>query len=250
MFDESFNRYSNVIIFATEWRKYKLQSKKLSEDSFRNEMQTNEYVLTKCSDRNGNNVLIYLFSKNSKYIASQELKKLLKKIEDLSHVILITYSSNSHSKKAIAQFKNLNIYSYQHSTFDLIIPNGPLCYPHRIMSRDEVLNLCNSELFCSLNSLPKIFDDDKQCIWIGAESGDVLEITSPSDISGEYIQYRVVVPRSGKIIFTKDDPVDNATDNIEEEEIEEYEEQLPTGDTDDESANESVHEESVNEPDE
>jgi DNA-directed RNA polymerase subunit H (RpoH/RPB5) len=123
----------------------------------------------------------------------------------------------------------LNIFTYLHVIFDLVIPKGPLCYPHRILSKEEVLHLCNEELFCYLTNLPKIFDEDPQCIWIGAESGDVVEIKILSDISGEAIQYRVVVPRSGRVIFTKEDTQDEqiTTQNEtspEDEELEEHRE--------------------------
>ena len=205
MTEVAFNRYNNILIFAQEWRKYKLQEKPLSVTSFRNNIQTDTFVLIKCIDTKERNILIYLLDENSKYTSVQELKKILNKISDFSIIILVSH--NTYNKKIFNQFPKLNIYSYHYSTFDLVIPKGPLCCPHRILSREEVLKLCNHELQCTLNNLPKIFDDDKQCIWIGAESGDVIEIIMPSDISGETIQYRVTVPRSGKIIFIKEDEV-------------------------------------------
>ncbi len=80
--------------------------------------------------------------------------------------------------------------------------------------------------------LPKIFDEDSQCIWIGAESGDVVEIKMLSDIAGETIQYRVVVPRSGRVIFAKEDQQDQQDEqnqatldtSQEDDELEEHRE--------------------------
>jgi DNA-directed RNA polymerase subunit H (RpoH/RPB5) len=167
-------------------------------------MQTEQYVELICQNPSKQRIVhIYLLEKNSKYSnSSQDLKKLLNRIKNPTDVILICYKPlNTYSKKTINTFKHLNIYTYLHEIFDLVIPNGPLCYPHRIMSREEVLKLCNDDLFCYLTNLPKIFDEDPQCIWIGAESGDVIEIKFLSDLSGEAVQYRVCVPKSGRLIY-------------------------------------------------
>ncbi len=207
MTESQYNRYQNVITFAKEWRMYKLKNKPLDAGAFRTAMQTEQYVLVECLDTKKNReVLIYMFDKESKYVASsQDLKRLLKKIKNACDVILITYNPfRTYGRKAIASYKHLNVYTYLQEIFEMILPYGPLCYPHRILSREEVLRLCNEDLMCYLINLPKIFDEDPQCIWIGATSGDVIEITMLSDIAGETIQYRVVVPKSGRVVFIKE----------------------------------------------
>lgn len=230
MTEAQFNRYQNVVVFAKDWRMYKLQHKTLDVAAFRTAMQTNQYVLTECLDTKKNNeVLIYMFDKDSKYVlSSQDLKRLLKKIKDPCDVILITYTPfKTYGKKAIATYKHLNIYTYLQEIFEMVLPYGPLCYPHRILSREEVLRLCNEELMCYLMNLPKIFDEDPQCIWIGATSGDVIEIKMLSDIAGETIHYRVVVPKSGRVVFVKeaDAPIlEKNKDDEEDEEVEEHRE--------------------------
>jgi DNA-directed RNA polymerase subunit H (RpoH/RPB5) len=219
MAETQFNQYTNLIIFAKEWRKYKLELKPLDETAFRTEMQSNEYVKLECSDiKRKKTVLIYLFDKNSKYmISSQDLRRLIKKIKNPCQVILVTYKPlTTYGKKVIRAFKHIDIITYRHEIFDLIIPNGPLCYPHRIMTREEVLDICNNDLCCYLTNLPKIFDEDPQCIWIGAVVGDVLEIKMLSDITGEALQYRVVVPKSGRIIAIKESKEDTTEDNLED----------------------------------
>ena len=231
MTEAQFNRYQNVIIFAKDWRSYKLINKPLDASAFRSAMQTEQYVMTECLDTKKNTeVLIYMFDKDSKYVlSSQDLKRLLKKIKNACDVILITYMPfKTYGKKAISVYKHLNVYTYLQEIFEMVLPYGPLCYPHRILSREEVLRLCNEELMCYLMNLPKIFDEDPQCIWIGASSGDVIEIKMLSDISGETIQYRVVVPKSGRVVFIKeaDAPAieKNVDVDVEDEEVEEHRE--------------------------
>jgi DNA-directed RNA polymerase subunit H (RpoH/RPB5) len=227
MSEAEFNRYNNIIIFATDWRKYDLITKPLDKDAFRKSMQTDQYVKLECYDpKKDTTVLIYLFDKNSKYIASsQDMKKLLKKLKDPCQIIMITYQQlNVYHRKAINSQKHLKVNVYRHEIFDLVLPNGPLCYPHRIMSRDEVIKLTNEDLCCFVVNLPKILDEDPQVIWIGAEVGNVIEIKMISDITGETYQYKVVIPKSGKVIAYKDtiqetdveQPVEAEDDEVQE----------------------------------
>ena len=112
------------------------------------------------------------------------------------------------------------------------------------MSREEIIKLTNDDLCCYITNLPKIFDEDTQCIWIGAKVGDVLEIKISSDISGESIHYRVVVPKSGKLIAYKEAPAEEAPVEEEDEEILEHREEGAAADDDDDAeAADSVVEE-------
>lgn len=229
MSEVEFARYKNLIIFATEWRKYKLTSSTLDNEAFRKTMQADQFVRLECDDeKKGRSVLIYLFDRSSKYVTtSQEMKKLLKKIKGPCNVILVTYQALSvYHRKVIASYKMLAINVYRHEIFDLVLPHGPLCYPHRVMSREEVLKLTNDDLCCYVINLPKILDEDPQCIWIGAEVGDVIEIKMLSDITGETYQYRVVIPKSGKVIAYKEAPATepDAEQEEEDEEVREYRE--------------------------
>ncbi len=232
MSESQFVQYINTIVFAKDWRKYKMITKPLDLNTFRKSMQSDQYVKLECLDQKRNkSVLIYLFDKDSKYtVASQDLKKLLNKIKNPCIVILITYKPlGTYCKRVVNSFKHLSIFVYRQEIFSLLTPNGPLCYPHRVMNREEVLRLTNDDLACYLTNLPKIFDEDTQCIWIGAEVGDVVEIKILSDISGETIQYRVVIPKSGKIIGYKDLSDENkeaVDDNKEVNENEDEDEEV------------------------
>lgn len=208
MSDSQFEQYNNLHIFAKEWRKYKQLHPPIDRDTFRKNMQFDQYVkLEYINQKTNRPMLIYLLEKYSKYSnSSQDLKRLLTKIKEPSDVILVSYAPfKTYSLKTILTFKQLRIKTYLHENFDLIVPNGPLCYPHRILSEVEVNRLLNEELYCNLVNLPKILQEDAQCVWIGAEVGDVVEITMCSDIASESIQYRVVVPKSGKVVSFRDD---------------------------------------------
>lgn len=249
MSEAEFNRYNNIIIFATEWRKYELSTKPLDKDAFRKTMQSEQCVKLECYDpKKDTNVLIYLFDKNSKYVASsQDMKKLLKKIKEPCSVIMITYQPmNVYHRKAINSQKHLKVNVYRHEIFDLVLPNGPLCYQHRVMSRDEVIKLTNEDLCCFVINLPKILDEDPQAIWIGAEVGNVIEIKMLSDLTGETYQYRVVIPKSGKVIAYKEAAQDTEQAEIEadleDDEVQEHRENVEDI-ADDEEEQEHDHDE-------
>lgn len=227
MTESQYNQYNNLLVFAKEWRKYKVLSNQLDMNTFRKSIQVDQYIKIDCTDMNNNrNVYIYLFDKVCKYTtSSQDLKKLLKKIKPASEVILVIYKPlGTYGRRAISSFKNLHINVYRQEIFDLIAPKGPLCYQHRIMSREEIIKLTNDDLCCYITNLPKIFDEDTQCIWIGAKVGDILEIKTSSDISGESIHYRVVIPKSGKLIAYKETPAEEQP--AEEQPAEEEDEEI------------------------
>jgi DNA-directed RNA polymerase subunit H (RpoH/RPB5) len=226
MTDEQYQQYKNLHIFARDWMKYQTNDAELSSDNFRKQMQADQYVkLSYLNSNTSRPVLIYLLEKTSKYAnSSQDLKRLLTKIKEPSDVILVSYEPlKTYAMRSIGLFTHLQVKCYLHENFALIIPHGPLCYPHRILSDEEVNRLLNDELNCYLVNLPKILQSDVQCIWIGAEVGDVIEITSLSDIMGESVTYKVVANKSGKIVsfrgeaITEEKPVeDEEDDNIAE----------------------------------
>lgn len=216
-----YHQYENILIFAKEWRKYKQVSDVYDSERFRKEIQASQHVKIEFFDEKiGRPVFIFLLSADSNFtVTAQYLKKLLVHIRNPSDIIIIAREPlRNYAQKAMRTFKHLRIKVYLHENFDLIVPNGPLCYPHRILSHEEIQRLLNEELFCYLINLPKILLEDVQCIWIGAEVGDVVETTMLSDIAGETVQYRVVVPKSGKITSFRQDSVDVVVENDDEDE--------------------------------
>lgn len=199
MSDADYNRYLNVYECASVWRKYTMLDAKLDRDAFRTRMQTNSMVeIHATSSRKNRLVIFHLFDDlpENKYLSkTAELINLVEKYDRGTNVVLITANPfKAHFLKAV---KKLNavwpMYCYRYYNFNLVIPNAPGGSVHRIMSRDEVLELCNTALYSAIENFPKILDQDPQCIWIDADVGDVLEITRISD-SGPAIDYRVVIP--------------------------------------------------------
>jgi DNA-directed RNA polymerase subunit H (RpoH/RPB5) len=238
MSEAQYIQYQNLHIFAEKWRKYKHVGTIYTKKEFVTNMQSEECVMLQyVNPASSKPVLLYLLSANSKYNNnSQNLRGLLARIKEPTDVIIVSSEVfKTYSIRTIAKFKTLRVKTYLHENFDLIIPNGPLCYPHRILSFEEVNNLLNKEISCKLINLPKILQEDVQCIWIGAEVGDVIEITQLSDITGESIQYRVVIPKSGKTINFRTETTTapaaaDAENEDEDEEIQEIREKTNNSD--------------------
>lgn len=222
-----YQQYLNLHIFAKDWRKYKQKQPPLDKNKFRTSMMSNSYVELKYAQpRTGRPVNIYLLAKNNPCSRKvDDLRKLLVKNKEPSDVILVSDEKfKVHPKNEIKskKFSHLNVSCYLHENFMLVVPKGPSCYPHRIMSSEEVNELMNNGLMRSdLHDLPKILKSDVQCIWIGADIGDVIEITVGSDIIGEVIQYRLVIEESGTNIVFDETPdlKELDDDDIDEAEI-------------------------------
>jgi DNA-directed RNA polymerase subunit H (RpoH/RPB5) len=203
MGDMNYACYLNVLIFATEWRKFRVTSAQMEFEAFRAALYKDSYVRIDCQDTAGaRDVVIFMFSHDSKYIVSnQEMKKLLKEVPAGCHVLLISHDTlTTYHRKYIGIERRIKIQSAHYTNFSMILPKGPLCYPHRILSHAEILQLANNELCSYIIGLPKIYDSDPQCLWIGAQVGDVLEITMYTDMAYEVIVYRVVIPKNGRVL--------------------------------------------------
>lgn len=229
MSEQQFKQYNNIILFAEKWRGYTPDDfkKHTTQESFRKEMQSNKYVILEYLSKQGRKVLIYLFAPDSKHAsASQDLKKLIGKNKNPCDIILITEQEfKTYANRVINAFLHLNIRAYLHRHFNSDIPNGPNCYPHRIMSHIEVNQLLNNELFCHLIHLPKILEEDPQCIWLGAQVADVIEVRMLSDSTGETIQYKVVIRKDGKMnLKKKETEEDEKEKETEDDDIKEYRE--------------------------
>lgn len=220
MSTHQYQQYQNLHIFAQQKRGYKLMEPILNEEKFRNTMQIQKYIkMVYKNEQTDKPVLIYLLAVGSKYFnESPQLKRLLTAIQEPSDVILVSEGPfKIHHTRAINKFTHLRIKTYLHENFALDITKGPLCFPHTILSKKEVSDLLNNELYTCLANLPNIFIEDVQCIWAGAEVGDVVRIDMFSPINGPFVQYRAVVPKKGRIIsFRERDVEEEPTEEVDD----------------------------------
>jgi DNA-directed RNA polymerase subunit H (RpoH/RPB5) len=202
--EQLYEKYLNIQKFVTEYRQYKLVDPFLEYNVFKKTIQVDQYIKHKCIDtKKERPVYLYLFTGISKYIkTTPQFKRLMDKTSDEpADVIVISKEELSiYINKALIKYPHLNVYNYMHKYFAIELSTGPLCSPHKVLSNIDVRLLCSRDLIIHPLSLPSIAINDPQNIWIGGELGQVVQINSISEITGQTIRYRIVAPDSGKIM--------------------------------------------------
>jgi DNA-directed RNA polymerase subunit H (RpoH/RPB5) len=204
MADPQYTQYENLRVFAKDWRNYDKEEPVMPLKTFQKEMQVKEHITMRYAERGtGRPVVIYLLSKGSKCVNVPELRRMLNLLrrEPATVMIISENPLKVHSVTLInsSAYAHLNIRNYPHNIFKAIIPLGPKCHPHEKLEQKDAQRILNEEIFSYLVSLPKIHQEDPQCIWIGAELGDIVKVTQASTNAMGSITYRVVVPRSGRV---------------------------------------------------
>ena len=231
-----YEKYTNIQKFIKEYRKYEINEKFHDFESFKKNMQIEQYIKHNCIDTiKGRKIHIFIFMDQSKYIKTTiQFKRLIDKIpEELSDIIIISKDELSiYISKALMKYNNFRFYNYPHKLFAIELALGPMCSKHTLLSNNEVRTLCARDLIIHPLSLPSISVNDPQNIWIGGELGQVIKIESISEITGKSIRYRIISPDSGKIINTQkikndvdDDEKSTVAKNIDEtktDEVSEY----------------------------
>lgn len=80
---------------------------------------------------------------------------------------------------------------FTYTLLNSIIPEYELVPKYTILSEDEINEL--KEWFIDPDSLPKIFENDPQMVWIGAKVGDVIKFVYLSEVTIEAIGYCKVI---------------------------------------------------------
>lgn len=91
------------------------------------------------------------------------------------------------SDKAYRTYK-----SFTYTLFNSVLPKHDLVPKYEILSKDKIIEL--ESYHVDTNTLPKIFENDPQMVWIGANIGDVIKFVYLSETTIEAIGYCKVVP--------------------------------------------------------
>lgn len=117
----------------------------------------------------------------------------------LSEVIIITpFKVSSGVSKGLQMISGKSEHkghTFKHFTYTLlssVLPEHELVPRYEILSEDQIDEL--KKWFIDPDSLPKVFENDPQMVWIGAKEGDVLKFTYVSEITIEAIGYCKVIP--------------------------------------------------------
>ncbi len=135
--------------------------------------------------------------KNSNEIASitEKFRLFINSIKEQDADIIIvspckfqTHVLNYISEQGLT--KKISRYSYDH--FKVVVPLGPYCSKHTILSHDEAQLIIDVHRI-DPKEMKKIFTYDPQIVWLGAQPNDIILIERFNPLSGISTDLRKVV---------------------------------------------------------
>ena len=169
----------------------KLDSTKSLIGSFNEKSKANDITIT-------NILLIYPGTECESKRAN--MMKLINHIRfPQAHVIVITptkvSSGVTKGLQSLSSQKEHHGHDFKTFTYNLlnsILPEHELVPRYDILSDQQVKEL--KSWFIDPESLPKVFENDPQMVWIGAKVGQVIKFTYLSEVTIEAIGYCTVIP--------------------------------------------------------
>jgi len=185
--------YKNLQVFCNKYGKYDIIGATLNKSTFTKDLQFD------------NNIKLETVKNNIKwsfYIVSDETKQLYDiLLKDESNMAVIfpsralkpigriieklkTYRRNQNNKNIIKQFK--------YDRFKIIFPERFGSPKYEILSKKQSLDICN--YFKTIKQkFDKLISTDPLAVWYDVQQGDLVEITSTSEITGQTISYRYCI---------------------------------------------------------
>lgn len=201
-----YRKYKNILLWVEECKKYLVKNTSLSEEDFIKKMQSDDFVSIATMD--GKVQIDIILTSSVSYIESsvELFRKVLKSVKvreldskrGINHsrrLIMVTKRPFSTNVQKIRNGYAVAITNYQHIDFVTDKRTGPMCYPHKVMAKEEVDALI-SFYHNKPSDYPSICLDDPQCIWLNARLGDLIEIHRIEDnAAGITVTYRYVISK-------------------------------------------------------
>lgn len=214
--------YNNIHSFY-EYRKLYPLEPQMKQDAFIKKIQNDKFLImpsikqSLITDNNGNIDKDLLANANDMHVVivvlvyvgtecenkSANMAKMLSKItHESAEVIIITPVKVSTgilrklSSMSIQTKKTNKVYkSFTYTLFNSILPNHDLVPKYEILSKEQIeKELSVNYVKIDTMTLPKIFENDPQMVWLGASVGDIIKFTMLSEITIEAIGYCIVIP--------------------------------------------------------
>ena len=198
-----FKIYNNVLVFATKYRKWKMTSKKLENESDCVKLiERMGYILIECTDGKKRSFIMIL-SPESPYLKTKEFSRvpamITKKTKERVDLYVITeYVVTTHIINKMNSFKlehKIKCYNYQHEIFLQVMPEArnQVIPEFTIFRGDDVQKILDENMMQGASQCGIMSHKDTQMIWIGARPGDLVRIIGPSENSGKRIALKRVV---------------------------------------------------------
>jgi DNA-directed RNA polymerase subunit H len=182
------------------YRGIKIKTPTLTHADLIKNMQFDMYVKIVGETSKGNKIVITILARNEKGVneiatMTDKFRLFINSIkEQESEIIIIspckfqTHVLNFISDNGLT--KRIHRYNYDH--FKVVVPLGPYCSPHRILSSEEAQKQIDLHKL-DQKEMKKILSSDPQIIWLGAQPGDIIWIDRINPLSGLSSDIRRVI---------------------------------------------------------
>lgn len=204
-------KYQPLVVYQNlrqllKYRKIQSTYTWLSDSEFTKALIADEYIVisgiqSRPNGQKSKRITIVMIGPGSEYANTlAKFRKMFNAVysSDLDILLLITEAGVSTyiKKTLLGEFtKNRNdfiIRDYPYTLFTLVVPEHVQVPMHEFATTEEIEYQSNGSL-SSLRRLQKILDSDPMAVWIGAEPGDLIRITRPSESSGVTLVYRYCI---------------------------------------------------------
>ncbi|KAF5141031.1 dna-directed rna polymerase i [Vairimorpha ceranae] len=192
----------NTLVEMCTERGYTTDQKVLSYDNFIAQFPSCDKDVNSINFvcKNADNLVGIHFIDDEK-IGKSSIEKVIETYKSINiyHLILIINQKMSSASQNIVNVSDLKIEIFKDEELMFNITKHVSVPRHRILN-DTEKNSILEKLKITVDQMPKILKRDPVCRFLGAESGQVVEITRKSRTAGESIFYKVVEDKIIKVL--------------------------------------------------
>jgi DNA-directed RNA polymerase subunit H (RpoH/RPB5) len=204
-------KYQPLVVYQNlrkllEYRKIKSSYTFVGGPEFTRSILADEYIVINGVQERPNGlkskqIAIVLIGPGSDYANTlAKFRKMFNAVytDGLDIMLLITEAGvSTYIKKTLmGEFtknrSNFIIRDYSYAMFTLVVPEHVQVPEHTFATNEEVADQSHGSI-SSLRRLQKILDSDPMAVWMGAEPGDLIRITRPSESAGMALVYRYCI---------------------------------------------------------
>lgn len=182
------NNPRKVILNMLKTRKYHIEDPE-------NFLNSNTEIFLFNKIENDDDKIYVFFPQASNKVGVITIRKYITEMQEnkINHAIIVVKDSITHfAKQVFSEAKSLTIEHFRENELYIDKLSHVLVPKHELLSEEEEKELFKTYKIKGIH-LPKILSSDPISRYFGAKKGNIFKITRPSETSGEYIYYRIVI---------------------------------------------------------
>jgi len=153
-----------------------------------------EFYLTHKTGDVSDKIYVY-FPQTSTKVGVLAIRQYIKEMQQNNvnnAIIVVKEEVTSFAKAVFQEAKPLILEHFRENELLIDKLSHVLVPKHELLSEDEKRELYKTYKIKDIN-LPKILSNDPITRYFGGKKGQIFKITRPSESSGEYIYYRIII---------------------------------------------------------